>query len=309
MNDLPLNQILQGDALEKLKELPDESIDCVVTSPPYFRLRDFENEKQIGREETVEEYVQKLVDVFLQIGRILKNTGTIWLNLGDSYSQGGNGGGGKQDSNRGSLRIKGRANKSPKGFKPKEILGIPWRVAFALQLEGFYLRQDLIWVKPNCMPESVTDRFTKSHEYIFLLTKSPDYYFQQQLEKYTQPMNRWGGDKLKAKGESKWDKGTGQTTYRERNMRPNSEGRNVRSVWVINTKPLQESNFATFPEQLATRCINAGCPLNGIVFDPFCGSGTTLLVAQKLKRNFIGIELSAEYIEIAKKRLAQKVLI
>src|SRR3990167_6215875 len=179
-----INQILQGDCLEVLKTLESESVDCIITSPPYWGLRDYGVEGQLGLEKTPEEYVAKMVEVFREVKRVLKKEGVMFLNLGDSYAAGGNGGGTKkQDSNRGTLALKGKVKKAPPGLKPKDLIGIPWRVAFALQVDGWYLRQDIIWAKPNPMPESVTDRCTKSHEYIFLLTKSPKYYFDNEAIK------------------------------------------------------------------------------------------------------------------------------
>lgn len=301
---MEINKIYQGDVLEVLKTFPDECIDCVVTSPPYWGLRDYGVDNQIGLESTPEEYVNKIVEIFREIKRILKKEGTAWLNLGDSYNGTGygqeNNNSPKQLSNRGA-KTSASNGKNIKTLKPKDLVGIPWRVAFALQTDGWYLRQDIIWHKPNPMPESVTDRCTKSHEYVFLLAKSQKYFYDNEAikDKYIAPMNRWGGDKLKADGISKWDKGTGQTTYRKRNMRPDPNGRNKRSVWTIKTKPFSEAHFATFPTDLIEPMIKAGCPENGIVLDPFMGSGTTALVAKRLNRNYVGIELNPEYIKIA----------
>lgn len=263
-------------------------------------------DNQLGLEETPEEYVKNMVEVFSEVRRVLKDEGTLWLNLGDSYC--GTGGKGeltdpKYPDGRNGQKV--AINNKIQGLKPKDLVGIPWLVAFALRASGWWLRQDIIWHKRNPMPESVTDRCTKSHEYIFLLSKSQKYYYDYEaiLEPYTEEMNRWGGQKLVAKGESTWDEGTGQQTYRDRDMRPNENGRNKRDVWTVNTKPYKEAHFAVYPEELIVDCIKAGCPAKGIVLDPFMGSGTTGVVARKLDRNFIGVELNPKYIKIAEKRL------
>ena len=287
MQMIELNKIYQGDVLKVLRKLPNECVDCVITSPPYYGLRDYGVNGQIGIEKTPEEYVSKMVDVFREVKRILKKEGTLWLNLGDSYWN--NFGGGSKTmttGNAAAVKIRGRNNK-PKHylFKIKDLIGIPWRVAFALQADRWYLRQDIIWAKPNSMPESVTDRCTKSHEYIFLLTKSPNYYFDNDAIK--EPAAYDGRKDIKYKG---------------------NYVRNKRSVWTVITKPFKESHFAIFPEKLIEPMVKAGCPEDGIVLDPFMGSGTTALVARKLGRNYIGIELNQKYIEISERRLAQQVL-
>jgi len=307
-----INKVLQGDALEILKQMPDEIVDTIITSPPYWGLRNYGVDGQIGLEKTPEEYVEKLMNIFREAKRVLKKTGTLWLNLGDSYAgnmRGSNGSGWFSVKSKVQLGNRGSFVQPPNWknirLKPKDLVGIPWRVAFALQQDGWYLRQDIIWAKPNPMPESVTDRCTKSHEYIFLLSKSSKYYFDNNAikEPYTEPMNRWGGQILKASGESSWDKGTGQQTYRDRDMRPDPTGRNKRDVWWISTKPFKGAHFATFPEDLVEPMILAGCPKHGIVLDPFLGSGTTAVVAKKLGRDFIGIELNPEYVKIAEARI------
>jgi len=313
---LEVDRIIHGDCLEVLKTLDGNSIDCCVTSPPYWGLRDYGVEGQLGLENTPEEYIEKLVSVFREVKRVLKREGTLWLNLGDSYSGSMKGigsdgtayAGKKQVTNRGSVGIYHEKPPSTNaiGLKPKNLIGIPWHVAFALQADGWYLRSDIIWHKPNPMPESVRDRPTKAHEYIFLMSKSSRYYYDQDSvrEKYIEPINRWGGQHIRnVKNKSSWDEATGQLTYRQRNMRPNSKGRNKRTVWTVSTKPFREAHFATFPPDLIKPCILAGCPSGGLVLDPFFGAGTTGLVAMKAGRHFIGIELNEEYIEIAKKRL------
>ena len=363
--------ILHGDVIEKLKEIETGTVQCVVTSPPYWGLRDYGTaeweggddgcdhierkpsstykttddkrddiaskllggqykdickkcgakriDNQLGLEETPEEYVEKMVEVFREVKRVLHDTGTVWLNLGDSYNGSGGAGG---DYNKGGLKdgqpkYKGRNISS---LKPKDLVGIPWRVAFALQADGWYLRQDIIWHKPNPMPESVTDRCTKSHEYIFLLSKSAKYFYDADaIREKAKYYNITGMDatgykdahsfngkhkKLMDKGQNihsmhvKRSKGKGE---------PDTEGkRNKRSVWKITTKPYKEAHFAVFPEELPTLCIKAGSEEGDVVLDPFFGSGTTGWVAQRLGRKWIGIELNEEYIKIANKRFIQQ---
>lgn len=302
MEKLKLNTIYQGDCLEILKTFPDESINCVVTSPPYWGLRDYGHNGQLGLEKSPELYVEKLATLFFEIKRILKNDGSLWLNLGDCYA--GSGGMGSFVDNKakkGMQTIKQYVRNKPiNGLKPKDLIGIPWRVAFALQESGWYLRSDIIWHKPNPMPESVKDRPTKAHEYIFLLTKNDRYYydFEAIKEKALYPNNertsktdrkRFPTDKINGIRNRK-------DSYYEK--------RNKRSVWTISTEPFLDAHFAVFPSKLIVDCIKAGCPKNGIVLDPFFGSGTTGEVALRLNRNFIGIELNPEYIKIANKRLS-----
>jgi len=323
-----MNEILHGDVIEKLKELETGTVQCVVTSPPYWGLRNYQVEKQLGLEKTPEEYVEKMVEVFRQIKRVLKHDGTVWLNLGDSYAGGGRNSGNslentsdKQKTQIHSMSV-GKAI-VPQGLKPKDLVGIPWRVAFALQADGWYLRQDIIWHKPNPMPESVTDRCTKSHEYIFLLTKSAKYYFDNDAiaQKATCGESRPDGiarDRMldyeskekklrpsKKRGEfgGKWKDMKGQEAFRA--IR---ETRNRRSVWTINTQPYKEVHFAVFPPKIPELCIKAGSKEGDTVLDPFFGSGTTGWVAQRLGRQWIGIELNEEYIKIANKRFAQREL-
>ena len=331
---IELNKIYCGDALKILKTWPDEFVDCVVTSPPYWGLRDYGVGGQLGLEKTPEEYVIKMVEVFREVKRVLKKEGTLWLNLGDTYSGSGNG-----SWNIDNPEMYGKQfykNKSPKEFlaKPrtwkglpsKNIVGIPWRVAFALQADGWYLRQDIIWAKPNPMPESVTDRCTKSHEYIFLLTKSPKYYFDAMeiMEPSVTQENRPDGiirdriydydsklaviQKRKRKNGVGIDDGKGKNGEYGFNCGVRAY-RNKRSVWTVTTKPFKEAHFATFPSDLITPMILAGGPEKGIVLDPFMGSGTTAYVARSLGRNFLGIELNPSYIKMAERRLAQKTLL
>lgn len=290
-------RLIQGDCLETLKTLDDKSINCCVTSPPYFGLRDYGHPGQIGLEETPKQFVNNLLEVFREVYRALKDDGTLWLNLGDSYA--GNGGGDKMSgmykSNKGAAGNKYRTP-GKIGLKSKDLIGIPWKVAFALQEDGWYLRQDIIWHKTNPMPESVKDRCTKSHEYIFLFSKSSRYYFDQDSIKEKALVGSNG---------SKFH--TGKTGVNQKRCsdkkRNESEFRNKRSVWTVPTKPYSGAHFATFPPDLIEPCILAGCPQGGIVLDPFMGSGTTGIVSKKNDRGFTGIELNPEYIKIAKPRI------
>jgi DNA modification methylase len=329
-----VNKILNIDCKEGLLLLPDKSINCCVTSPPYYGLRDYGSLGQIGLEETPEIYVHKLVDVFREAKRVLKDDGTLWLNLGDSY----NGVGQKNEQSSKSIKqISNRGAiiqdaKKIKVLKPKDLIGIPWMVAFALRADGWYLRQDIIWHKPNPMPESVTDRCTKSHEYIFLLSKSKQYYYDAEsiktviadttVQRLMQGIeNQKGSDRVPGKTNGNMKavgnlrKGydhrvTGDKKFVTHSGNRDAEGNiigggmaNKRSVWTVNTMPYKEAHFATFPEELIVDCIKAGCPEGGVVLDPFMGAGTTALVVRKLNRNYIGFELNPEYIRIAEKRL------
>ena len=302
-NDIEKNTIINGNSLEVLKSLPDNSIDCCVTSPPYYALRDYGCDGQIGLEETPEKYIESLCDVFSEVRRVLTPQGTLWLNIADSYWGGGwrnaqfnEHSGDIQKGSKGTYC--GLSLPACKGnvgdYKPKDLIGIPWMLAFALRGQGWYLRQDIIWQKPNPMPESVTDRCTKSHEYIFLLSKSQKYYFDHEAiqEKAKYPFDNRGerGDSRRG---TQMNSMSGQT----------GEMRNKRDVWTVNTKPCKEAHFATYPFELIKPCILAGCPENGIVLDPFMGSGTTAIVARSLNRNYLGVELNPEYIKIAHKRL------
>jgi len=294
--------IYQGDVIEQLKKIGDESVRCVVTSPPYWGLRDYGNDGQLGLEETPEEYVENMVEVFQEVKRVLKDDGTVWLNLGDSYNGSGGAGG---DYNKGGLK-EGQpkyGRKFTNNLKPKDLVGIPWRVAFALQSDGWYLRQDIIWHKPNPMPESVTDRCTKAHEYIFLLTKNSKYYYNAEAIQEPATQNRWGGKNPINTNKSKDINNQFNGLTRERDMMP--EKRNKRSVWTVNTKPYKEAHFAVFPPKIPELCIKAGSKEGDTVLDPFFGSGTTGWVAEQMDRKWIGIELNAQYVEIAKKRFAQ----
>jgi len=296
-----LNQIIQGDALTVLKTLPDEIFDCCITSPPYWRLRNYGIEGQLGLEKTPEEYVEKLVAVFREVKRCLKKTGTCWLNLGDNYAGSGKGPDGKRSKEANKVSCAAPPFKS-NILKPKNLCGIPWRVAFALQKDGWYLRQDIIWSKPNPMPERVTDRCTKSHEYIFLLTKSAKYYFDNEAIKEKANYDGRKDTIMKAY----FNGSPNPIGNRHRERWPNKDKNNIpmrnkRSVWTVTT--VGDGNgihFATFPEDLVTPMVLAGCPKGGLILDPFAGSGTTGYVAAKLQRNYCLIELNPKYInEIA----------
>lgn len=309
-----MNKVIHGDSLEILKTLEADSVDCCITSPPYFGLRDYGVEGQIGLEETPEEFVESLVNVFRQVKRVLKKEGTVWLNLGDSYSGSGKGQTreGSQDPKRGKtngMKLK-NSSKGFSGLKSKDLIGIPWRVAFALQADGWYLRQDIIWAKPNVMPESVKDRCTRSHEHIFMLSKSPNYYYDQ--DAIREPLAEssiervkygWKSEKANMSGILSRTAMKGIDVEQMGDRFANPKGRNKRDVWFVNTSASSVSHIAMFPEKLIEPMVVAGCPEGGVVLDPFFGSGTTGLVAKKLNRNYVGIELNPEYAQIAQNRL------
>jgi DNA modification methylase len=297
--------IIHGDCTRALHGLPDQMFQTCVTSPPYWGLRDYGVDGQLGLEKTPDEYVEKIVRVFQDVRRVLKDDGTVWLNLGDSYAaSGGEAGGG----NREMLHMDGKQKRmrhvpAGTGLKLKDLVGMPWRVAFALQADGWYLRQDIIWHKTNPMPESVRDRCTKSHEYIFLLSKSKKYYFDhvaiREPAVYPEgPRNK--GPHHKVHPES------GREVLRTRenvhSIGPRAT-RNKRSVWTVSTKPFKGAHFATFPPDLIEPCILAGSAFGDYVLDPFAGAGTTGLVAKRHGRKFVGIELNESYVEIAEKRI------
>lgn len=359
-----MGTLYQGDALETLRRLPDGSVHTCVTSPPYWGLRDYGVEGQIGLEETPEEYVEKLVAIFREVRRVLRDDGTLWLNLGDSYASKPCGGIGHNAKVGNTKKAIQKSAGVPAGLKPKDLVGIPWRVAFALQADGWYLRSDIIWNKPNAMPESVKDRPTKAHEYIFLLAKSPRYYYD--ADAIREPMVKGDANS----GAKNYGRING-AEFRDdstQSRKDNPLGRNKRTVWTVSTKPFKGAHFAVFPPDLIEPCILAGSPEkacphcgapwereverepqfktridaigrrtgkaldsdyrgigcyraefkgwkptcqcngndgsgHGIVLDPFFGSGTTGLVAQKHGRKWIGIELNPEYIRISRERL------
>jgi DNA modification methylase len=316
------NRIICGDNCEVMRTMPSESIDCCVTSPPYFGLRDYGVDGQIGLEPTPDEFVAKLVAVFREVRRVLRDDGTLWLNLGDSYYNYRPGsfddnrahafGGARTDDKKRGLPSDPSASKRGRridGLKQKDLIGIPWRVAFALQADGWYLRQDIIWHKPNPMPESVTDRCTKAHEYVFLLSKSERYYYDAEAiseqavyagvpQSFDTPYKNAGrGSGKKPSGNEK--PGSVPVVYNTRNRR---------SVWTVTTKPYSGAHFAVMPAELVKPCIMAGCREGGVVLDPFSGSGTTAMVARGLSCRYVGIELNPKYVEISLKRLEQGVL-
>lgn len=293
-----------------MRTLPEKSINCCVTSPPYFGLRDYGYDGQIGLEPTPEKFVGKLVEVFREVRRVLRDDGTLWVNLGDSYNAHQNQrkttdkAGNKQQSVRGAQDVPSR---SVGGCKPKDLIGIPWRVAFALQADGWYLRQDIIWHKPNPMPESVSDRCTKAHEYIFLLSKSQKYYFDgDAIKEQSSGGNAKGNSKKLAEKAIKRTGNfiTGGTEKSSLGVSAN-EKRNRRSVWTVATRPYSGAHFATYPTELIRPCILAGCPKGGVVLDPFGGSGTTAAVANEEGRDAILCELNPEYIPLINKRLSE----
>ena len=295
--------ILFGDCLETLKEL-DEPARMCVTSPPYYGLRDYGGEDyQIGLEESPEEYIQKLVKVFQEVRNNLTEDGTLWLNIGDSYYNYRPGKGQsypKQSVSRTNQDLPTHSNKRGnklEGLKEKDLIGIPWMLAFALRADGWYLRQDIIWHKPNPMPESVKDRCTKSHEYIFLLSKNKNYYYDNEAIK--EPAQDWGTrDRTNGKYHNE---GTGLQPHS--GLTKSYSKRNKRSVWSINKKPYKGAHFATYPEELIKPCILAGSEKNDIVLDPFMGSGTTAAVARSLGRYYIGCELHEDYNKLIQERV------
>lgn len=327
--------ILIGDVRQRLAELPDCSVQCVVTSPPYWGLRDYGHDGQIGLEQTPDEYVAEMIAVFREVHRVLKDDGTLWLNLGDSYSGSGKGPAGNLGAKHNERHLEHKHSAIvPEGLKPKDLIGIPWRVAFALQAEGWWLRQDIIWHKPNPMPESVTDRCTKSHEYLFLLTKSAKYYFNHEAikeplaessksrlrqnvaeqkgsdrvpGKTNGPMKavasgiRFGGNKDGDSSDPKHATKSGNEWVADENAL-----RNKRSVWSITTKPFKGAHFAVMPEALVEPCILAGSKEGDLILDPFLGSGTVAVVAVKHGRRWVGCELNPAYAEIAKSRIEKQ---
>lgn len=292
--------ILIGDVRQRLRDIPDESVRCCVTSPPYWGLRDYGNDGQIGLEQTPEDYVSQMVDVFREVRRVLTDDGTLWLNLGDSYAGSGKG----PSGNLGALHNERHLEHKhggivPQGLKPKDLVGIPWRVAFALQADGWWLRQDIIWHKTNPMPESVTDRCTKAHEYVFLLTKSGRYHYDADAiaeQALAKNHHDYTGTAYVAPGQST------HTGNRHKTI-DGPMTRNRRSVWTVNLQPFREAHFAVMPEALAQPCILAGSKPGDLILDPFTGAGTTAVVALRHGRNFVGTELNADYTSIAQRRI------
>lgn len=260
--------ILQGDSLQRLRRLPEKSVQCIVTSPPYWGLRDYDIAGQIGLENSLSQYVNRLVAVFNEARRVLKTDGIFWLNIGDGYTSGNRGW--RAPDKKNPARAMNVRPDTPEGRKPKDLLGVPWRVAFALQQDGWYLRCDVVRNKPNAMPESVKDRPTRAHEYMFMLTKSERYFYD-----YAAVVEQHGG-----------------------------KTRNKRTVWDVNTQPYPEAHFATFPAALVRPCILSSSRPGDFVLDPFLGSGTVGVVCHEAKRNFIGLELHPDYVLLATRRLS-----
>jgi len=300
--------IICGDCRDKLKELEPESVQMCVTSPPYWGLRDYGHDDQLGLEETPEEFTANMVEVFRQVKRVMKDDGTLWLNLGDSYSGSGKETAGNLGKKHNERHLEHKTGGIiPIGLKQKDLVGIPWRVAFALQADGWYLRQDIIWHKPNPMPESVTDRCTKSHEYIFLLSKSAKYFYDADAIRETlaeSSIKRLNQDIDKQVGSTRAHGGQ-KSNGNMKTFGDVEKGSNKRSVWTVTTKPYSDAHFAVFPEKLIEPCIQAGSKVGDIVLDPFFGSGTTGEVAERFGRNYIGIELNEEYKPLQQKRCGQ----
>lgn len=262
-------QIIQGDALTSLQSFPDTFFQCCITSPPYWGLRDYEIDGQIGAESSLQDYVLRLRNVFREVHRTLKNDGTLWLNIGDAYTSGNRTW--RDSDKKNPARAMDYRPPTPQGLKPKDLIGIPWRIAFALQEDGWYLRSDIIWYKPNCQPESVKDRPTRSHEYLFMFSKSEKYFYNYMAS-------------------------------REPSV-GNGNGKNRRSVWSISTEPFPEAHFATFPISLVIPCLECATRPDDIALDPFFGSGTLGVACLKTQRKFVGIELKPAYVRLAKSRV------
>ena len=260
--------VLHGDTRDLIKQIPDDTFQCVVTSPPYWGVRDYGIKNQIGAESNLNDYIADLVKIFSEVRRVLKPDGTFWLNIGNTYTSGGRKW--RQEDSKNKGRAMSYRPPTPEGLKKKDLIGVAWMLAMACQLDGWYLRNDIIWYKPNCQPESVKDRLTQAHEYLFLMTKSERYFFDQEAIKQ-QSLN-----------------GAGK--------------KNRRTVWDINTEPCPEAHFAVFPKSLVRPCILAGSNENDLVFDPFYGAGTVGIVAKELGRRCVGIELKRDFIDIANKR-------
>ena len=311
---IQLDIIHTGDCLNILKTLPDDSIHCCVTSPPYYALRDYGMEAQIGRETTPKEYISRLTEVFTEVRRVLRPDGTLWLNISDTYAGKGNQGDFIDPKNPNGRNGQAVAlNNKVEGCKPKDMIGIPWMLAFALRDTGWYLRNDIIWMKDNPMPESVKDRPTRCYEHIFLLTKSKKYFYDaaaiaEPLAPTTAARYRTGrsagqkyADEVPGQGKVQGLNRARSGSYYDEALMPTM--RNRRDVWLINTVPYKGGHFAAFPPKLAETCIKAGCPKGGVVLDPFFGSGTTGAAARQLDRHYIGIEINAEYCALARARI------
>jgi DNA modification methylase len=302
-------EIKRGDCLNEIRKMKADSIDCVITSPPYWGLRDYDHKDQIGQEKTPEEYIKTMVKVFRETYRVLKPKGTLWLNIGDTYCGSSpritRGTASNNSTLEGGVQGKGYQCRGAKvkGLKSKDLVGVPWMLAFALRAEGWYLRSDIIWHKPSHLPESVMDRPTKSHEYIFLLTKSKEYFFD--LEAYAEDLSskeqKWANNGGAVKSDQ--FNRSGKSTRRYGKMKGK---KNRRTVWSVSPTPFPGAHFATYPVRLVEPCVLAGCPRGGVVLDPFSGAGTTGIAALKHGRNYIGIELNPEWVELSRKRILQR---
>jgi site-specific DNA-methyltransferase (adenine-specific) len=312
IHDAAVATTLVGDCLESLRTLPDRFVNTCVTSPPYFGLRDYGHDGQIGLEETPEQYIARLVDVFREVRRVLRDDGTLWVNIGDSYaSTGGHGGIGANSQRAGRSNVD--VQNARKGYagggevKTKDLIGIPWMLAFALRADGWYLRQDIIWHKPNPMPESVRDRCTKAHEYIFLLSKSPSYHYDHEAVKEpvtASTVKRMSSGAAPAMGGQKYgEDDSEQNRTKSGEAYRLTETRNRRSVWTVAPRPFNGAHFAVFPPELIEPCILSGCPRGGMVLDPFGGSGTTAGAALVHGRNALLLELNPEYAALVPERI------
>ncbi len=324
-----------GDCREILKKLPTGSVNCCVTSPPYYGLRDYGSNQQIGLEDSPDEYIEKLADIFDEVKRTLRDDGTLWINIGDSYAGSSKGTAHRpvsssvhvQNTNHGSLTIKDTNSYKGGDIKARDLIGIPWMLAFELRRRGWYLRQDIIWAKSNPMPESVKNRCTKSHEYIFLLSKAPHYYYD--AESISEPVadssvKRYAQNIASQKGSYAYGRKNGNMKavlprYGGKKYTDNPDvffrtksgsayefrpKRNKRDVWTVSTKPYKGSHYATFPEDLVEPCILAGCPADGTVLDPFCGTSTVGVVCIRFGREYIGIDVNEDYVRMSKERLS-----
>lgn len=301
-----MNKIIFGDCRETMRQLASDGVkvQMCVTSPPYFGLRDYGHDGQIGLEETPEQYIEAMVEVFRCVKDILADDGVLWVNIGDSYNRvGGNANSQSMNNHADKHREAISGSKGIDGLKSKDLIGIPWMLAFALRADGWYLRQDIIWHKPNPMPESVTDRCTKAHEYIFLLSKSQQYFYDNEAIKV--PVKEDWGTRDRTNGKYH-NEGTGLQFHGS--LEKSYEMANKRSVWSVNTKPYKGAHFAVFPEELIEPCILAGSRIGDVVLDPFMGSGTTAQVAQQLGRKYLGCELNLDYKTLQDKRVAQQSL-
>jgi DNA modification methylase len=306
---MKMNQarIVVGDNRNTLKSLESGSIQTCITSPPYWGLRDYGEDDQIGLEFSPKDYVEELCKVFDEVWRVLADDGTLWLNLGDSYAGSGKGPSGNLGAKHDERNMEQKHSAIvPDGLKPKDLVGIPWRVAFALQERGWYLRQDIIWAKPNPMPESVTDRCTKSHEYIFLLSKQPKYFFNHEAIK--EPVvTKTGGAGIRFGGNKYGDSDDPKHATKSGNVYQGSETRNKRDVWTVTTSRYKGAHFATYPAELVEPCVLAGSREGDWVLDPFNGSGTTGVVALAHNRNYVGLELNPDYADLAVTRISESV--